>query len=381
MLRFAEELLLLILDNDDGDIVASMPSQSLNTLLAGALLMDLALENRIDNDLERVILVDATPVGDDLLDPVLADIAADTETRAIDYWLKRTATLGYEIREKALNRLVERGVVESDESNMFFLSSRVRRSRRYPVIDGSVTEEVQFRIMRLLFSDDIPDPRDIVIVSLAAAGDLFRRILSQEELADARERIDLISGMDLIGQSVARALRLAEIPPVPSALPAAQIPKARGWPVLGNAFDMAGDLRGFLTRQYLELGPIFQVSALNSRVIVLAGPEANSFVQKDGRAFLRSYETWQGFNSDLGAKDALTGMDGPGHVRMRKAHTRAFSGKFIEDRMDKVADITRRVITQMPEDRPIAAQYAMQKLIAEQLAILTTGVSVLESSR
>ncbi len=37
--------------------------------------MDLALENRIDTDLEQLILVDSTPVGDDLLDPTLARIA------------------------------------------------------------------------------------------------------------------------------------------------------------------------------------------------------------------------------------------------------------------------------------------------------------------
>ena len=107
MPRFAEELLLLILDHDDGYIVASMPPQSLNTLLAGALLMDLALENRIDTDLERVMLVDAAPVGDNLLDSVLADIAGDTEPRSIDYWLECTAMLGDEIRERALASLVE----------------------------------------------------------------------------------------------------------------------------------------------------------------------------------------------------------------------------------------------------------------------------------
>ena len=44
MLRLAQEILLLTLNNDDGDIVASMAPQSLNTLLAGAVLMDLALE-------------------------------------------------------------------------------------------------------------------------------------------------------------------------------------------------------------------------------------------------------------------------------------------------------------------------------------------------
>ena len=375
MPRFAEELLLLILDHDDGDIVASMPPQSLNTLLAGALLMDLALENRIDTDLERVILVDTAPVGDNLLDPVLADIAGDAEPRTIDYWLERTAMRGDEIRETALAGLVEQGIVESEESVTFFLSPRVRRSRRYPAIDGTATEEVQFRIMRLLFSDDIPDPRDIVLVSLAASGGVFKHLLSPEELAEVQERIDLISRMDLIGQSVARALRVAEPPPVPSVRPAVDIPKAPGWPVLGNALDMAGNLRGFLIRQYLELGPIFQISALNSRFIALAGPEANNFVQKNGRVFLRSYETWRGFNSAMGAKDALTGMDGPGHVRMRKVHTRAFSGGFIEGRLDEVVDITRRAIAEWPEDRPIGARYAMQRLIAEQLAVLTTGVS------
>ena len=62
---------------------------------------------------------------------------------------------------------------------------------------------------------------------------------------------------------------------------------------------MAGDLRSFLTRQYRELGPIFQVRALNRRYIALVGPEANRFVQKRGRIFLRSYESWRAFNNAL----------------------------------------------------------------------------------
>lgn len=370
MLRFVEEILLLM---GDESTTASMP-----VLLAGALLMDLALENRIDNDQERVMLIDATPVGDDLLDPVLAEIAAESEPRSIDYWLTRTAASAEDVRERALNRLVERGILESDQSAMFSLTSRVSRSRRYPVIDGSVVEEVQFRIMRLLFSDDIPDPRDTVIVSLAAAGDVFRRNLSQEELAEVRERIDLIGGMELIGQSVARAVRQAEPPPVPAVRPAVEIPRADGLPIVGNAFDMAGDLRDFLTRQYLQLGPIFQVRAFNSRFIVLAGPEANIFVQKNGRAFLRSYETWNGFNSDMGARNTLIGMDGQDHFRMRKVHRRAFSGRYIQDRMGRIIEITERIIADWPEGSSVVCQQAMQTIIAEQIAVLTTGVSALK---
>ena len=47
--------------------------------------------------------------------------------------------------------------------------------------------------MRTLFSDDIPDPRDIVIISLASACGVFESILSPDELTQVRERIDFIA--------------------------------------------------------------------------------------------------------------------------------------------------------------------------------------------
>ena len=80
----------------------------------------------------------------------------------------------------------------------------------------------------------------------------------------------------------------------------------------------------------------------------------------------------------MGAKDALTGLDGAAHVRMRKVHSAAFSQSFIENRLDEVVAITKGMIAEWPRDRPLAAQYAMQKLVAEQLAVLTTGVSARE---
>ncbi len=378
MLRFAEEILLLILDNSDGDVTSSLPPNSLNTVLAGAMLMDLALEGRIDTDIEKLILTDSTPVGDDLLDPVLAEIAKESGSHTIGYWLERTAKRGDDIRGQALARLVERGILRSDDDTLFFLSNRVSRSKRYPMVDGKTAEEVTLRIMRLLFSDDIPDPRDIVIVSLAAASDVFGRILSREELAEARPRIDLISKMELIGQSVIRAVtqrRMALPPSTPSAHPPEEIPMVPGWPVVGSALDMAGDLRSFLARHYRELGPIFQIRALNRRYIALVGPEANRFVQKRGRIFLRSYETWRNFINALGAKDALVGMDGAAHVRMRKVQSAAFSRGSIEKRLEEVVAITRGMIAEWPLERPIVAQYEMQKIITEQIALLTTGVS------
>ena len=99
------------------------------------------------------------PLEDDLLDPTLADIARDTDTRDTNYWLAQTTKRGDEIRDKALTRLVNRGILEAESEDIFLLSRLVSRSRRYPPIDGKTLEEVRLRIMRVLYTDEIPDPR------------------------------------------------------------------------------------------------------------------------------------------------------------------------------------------------------------------------------
>ena len=56
MLSFAEEIMLLLLDDKSGRFVDSR-SVSLEYALGGAVLMDLALEGRIDTDPERLFVI------------------------------------------------------------------------------------------------------------------------------------------------------------------------------------------------------------------------------------------------------------------------------------------------------------------------------------
>ena len=203
MLRFAEEVVLLLLRDDDGKFV-HVPSWLLDRILAGAVLMDLAMEYRIDTDPERLVLLDDTPVGDSLLDPTLARIAEDQEGAERDarYWVEQEATHAEEIREEALNRLVEVGILEREDDRFLW----VFKSRRYPVIDGKAEREVKLRIMGVLFSDEIPDPRDVVIICLADACGLFRELLPKRELEQASVRIEQVRKLDLIGQAMAQTI-------------------------------------------------------------------------------------------------------------------------------------------------------------------------------
>ena len=202
MLRFAEEIMLLLLE-DEGKRFLNVPDASLRYALAGAVLMDLAMEDRIDTDLEKLILVDPTPLDDDLLDPVLADIAVATATHDARYWVERAAGGAYRTREAALERLIARGILERREDRFLWMF----RSRRYPLIDGEAELEVKLRIMEVLFADVVPTPRDVVIICLADACGIFAELLSSEDLREVQPRIELVRGMDLIGRAVVAAIR------------------------------------------------------------------------------------------------------------------------------------------------------------------------------
>ena len=377
MLRVTEELLLLIVDAESGGIQHSLSAHQQDALIAGAVLTDLALENRIDTDPERLFLIDPKPVDDDLLDPVLRDIASETETHDTAYWIARAAKQGSAIRKRALDRLIGHGILEAEPNGLVFLSRLVARARRYPPDGGKITEDVQSRVMKTLFSEEIPEPRDAIIIGLASACGVFDSILRREELADVQEWIDTISRLDLMGHTIRESIRALEPPAPPEKIvrPDAKIPEVPGLPVAGNAFQMAGDVRAFLAGNYRKYGPVFRIRAFGYRFIALVGPEANVFLGRISGTHLRSYEPYRDFGVAMGAHRIMLSMDGPEHLRMRKLQVNGYSPKTIESNLALAHDVTQRAIANWPQGQPLGVQRAMQVIVAEQIGLCCTGVS------
>lgn len=200
MVGLVEETVLLLLRDEGGSFVR-VPTWSLRYSVAGAVLMELAIADRIDTDLEQLFLVDDTPTGDDLLDPTLAEIAAG-EANNSRYWIEHIAERADTIRDAALGRLVEQGILEERDERFLW----VFRTRRYPAVDGQVRREVKLRIMEVLLSDEIPDPRDVMLICLADACGIFEELLSRRELNTASARIDQVRKLDLIGQAMSQAI-------------------------------------------------------------------------------------------------------------------------------------------------------------------------------
>lgn len=206
MLSFVEETVLLLHDEDSGDFV-QLPQSVFSVVIAGAALMDLAIRNRIDTDLERLTVVDPRPTGDDILDDVLSAIVATQDKAAaasqfdISEALYNAATDADIYRERALKRLIQRGILKEENGRHLW----VFRSRRYPLIDNTEQQEVRERLRHILVSDEIPDPRDIVLICLVDACSLLRFVLGADEIGARAARVEQLRKMDLIGQAVTKS--------------------------------------------------------------------------------------------------------------------------------------------------------------------------------
>ena len=205
-MRFAEEFLLLLRDEDG--TLSRTAEWLVRPALGAAVLMDLALENRIDSDADRLFLMDSTPVGDPLLDPMLAEIARTEVTHNALYWVDHATRHADDIREAALERLIENGILKLEDDRFLWIFG----AQRYSVVDGKIERELAQRIRMVLLSDVIPDPRDVVIITLADGCGLVGPLLSSGELAQAAPRIELVRKMDLIGRAFLNAMDMAVQP-------------------------------------------------------------------------------------------------------------------------------------------------------------------------
>ncbi len=196
-LTLADEIVVLILDDEEGDIDPGCIRLA-SVAIAGGILMELALCDRIDSDLTSLFVVDPKPTGDVLLDDVLREIGAEPEQHSSAWWIDRLSTLHGDLIERIqvaarrVRRIARGGTPVPLDVRPPCVSTGLR-----PRGTGGGA-----RLLSVLFEDEVPDPRDTLLLGLAKSTGILAAILSREELDRAATRIDDIVALEEIGRAV-----------------------------------------------------------------------------------------------------------------------------------------------------------------------------------
>ncbi len=338
-LSLPEELLLALLNEESG-YFHQVPGWNLNCAIAGAALAELSLIGRIDTDLESLILLDATETGHPTLDPILQEIASEAEPHHARYWVERLAPRSESVISQVLDGLVRRQILDHHVGEFYTL----KRHRRETAQGEEYTagDFVKARLTKIIFSDAIPSPREVIITGLVNACRVFHVMFQIDE--EAEERIQFVSQIDLIGQAIAAAVGESIIigptlrrPSLTKPIPAVSVRD-----LVFNRNLREGRLPAGFASLAEKYGPVFEIRIpFQQNLIVLAGVKTNEWAQSKGRLFLRSKEYFEGVDKAYGVSRSMHSVDGADHFRFRKSLQPAYARKVMTRRLDEVYDLAR----------------------------------------
>ena len=373
-LSLPEELILMLLNEETG-YFHQVPGWDLNCAVIGAVLAELSLMYRIDTDMESLFLVGQTETGDPALDPILKEIASEPVQHNTQYWIERLAPHAEAVIDLTLDRLVGLKILEHHEGEFWTLARRPWQAELFNSSpESTAVEFVKTRIDKVIFNNEIPDPRDIIIICLINTCDVLRFIFQLDD--EAEERIKFICNMDLIGRSIASAVSHNLAGPLlrRSAL-TKEIPTVSLRKIVFNPHLRGGNFPALFADLAEEYGPVFQLRLpFKERMIFLAGPRTNGWVHQRGRMYLRAKDYFADFEKVYGASGVMPSLDGADHFRMRKSMAAAYSRERLEGQLDILYRNARRHMSGWTVGESLPATRMSRLMINSQLSPLFISV-------
>ncbi|MET9607666.1 GPP34 family phosphoprotein [Streptomyces sp. NPDC006512] len=199
-ITLAEEIMLLSLDDESG---AAKQRQAAGWAVAGGILLELVMAERVSVTGKYLQLVDPTPTGEPLLDGRILLIGTwlrGRDKRRVTDWLTKDHTKAV---AAALESLGARGLVGTEVRKVL----GVFPQRRYPETDGSVERALRDRLEAAVLRDAEPDERTAGLISLLHSAKLHRLAFPELARKTVAPRMAEIAAGQWAAESVRVAIR------------------------------------------------------------------------------------------------------------------------------------------------------------------------------
>jgi hypothetical protein len=205
----AEEFLLLCFDDQTGKKIIS--SDKIEPGLGGALLLELALQERIGvtgesagwRQRRRLMITDTTPTDDAELDSALAKLQK-LEGEKIKALISKVSgkriTKG--LQRRLLERLAADGVLRLEHGNVLGIFP----ATMWPTSDIGPEEGVRGRLHTALIAGLTPTERTVALIGLLDATGLLTKVVPSDDKKSLRRRAKELTEGDWAARAVKQAI-------------------------------------------------------------------------------------------------------------------------------------------------------------------------------
>ena len=203
MTLIAEDLLLLLLDHESGKPV--LDDTRLSRVLAGALLMELALDERISPATEgiatkggRLVVRNSQPSGDQLLDRAVSTLNASKPMKPV----RAVEKLQKGLRQDVLSRLASQGLVREERGRALGIFP----TTHWPATDPAHEARLRAELSQVLVHGMEPTQRTAALASLLSAVDAVSKVVPSDDRRAVKLRAKQIAEGEWAGVAVRKAI-------------------------------------------------------------------------------------------------------------------------------------------------------------------------------
>jgi len=166
----------------------------------------LMLEGRIyiETDRERkfVILRNASPTGDEILDESLHKLSGSKRRQQVRFWIRNLSGMK-RLKQRVVQSLVKKRILKVEEESILLLFKR----KIYPEIDPRPEKRILDRIYRAIFTNtqDI-EPATLVLIAICDSTGLLRPNFDRKKLREKKSRIRNIVQGNVVGKATREAV-------------------------------------------------------------------------------------------------------------------------------------------------------------------------------
>jgi len=200
-LNLIDKLTLLALDDEKGTFLTSSPYFTYG--IAGAVLLNLTLQNKIDIVNKKVIVVDRTHTKDSLLNQFLDKIINSKKQRSLNHWIQTIANKERDIKKETLKKLMAQGILTQREDKILW----VIPNTKYPAKNVIPENELKRRLHAVVKRHKSPELDDIMLLSLIDACNLIRGVFGKENTKLYKKNIKTLVESTLSSKAISSTVK------------------------------------------------------------------------------------------------------------------------------------------------------------------------------
>jgi molybdopterin-dependent oxidoreductase alpha subunit len=196
-MRFSEQLILLSLNDDNGEFYP-IPNHVFDLSLAAAIVFELSYSNIISDDSKEIKLINLHKHEDFLIDQSLNILAFMKDKLTLKNALASLSIKGKEFKWYIVSDLLKRKVLKSPNKAIF---SNLENCRIFKT-DLKYTVNLKQNIRNNILNESVPDPEILVIISILKSCRLTETVFNAEELEKKKEYISFLSNLEPLSKAM-----------------------------------------------------------------------------------------------------------------------------------------------------------------------------------